>query len=359
MSVHNWTHERGPQVPIGGHLVGQGCPAFIVAEAGVNHDGRLDQALQLVDVAVDAGADAVKFQVFRADELATASAPTAAYQRAAQGGLDQRALLATLELTQSDFARIRDHCTRRNITFLATPFTPADVGRLTALDVSAIKLASTDLTNGPLLDAAAATDKSLIVSTGASTAEEIGQAVARLADGGARDRLVLLHCISAYPTPLHELNLVAVVTLRKTFGIPAGLSDHTTSTQTGAWAVALGACVLEKHFTLDRSAPGPDHAMSLDPRQLTAYIDDVRALERACGDGRLGMTDLQADVRAAASKSLVASADIPAGTLLTAELLTLKRPGTGLAPGCLPDLIGRRTSVAVPADTLLSWSMVE
>jgi N-acetylneuraminate synthase/N,N'-diacetyllegionaminate synthase len=226
------------------------------------------------------------------------------------------------------------------------------------LDVAAIKIASTDLTNGPLLDAAAATGLPLIVSTGAATAEEIGESVERLVRGGAREQLILLHCVSCYPTPVEAANLRAVGELRRRFGVPVGLSDHTTSVEIGGWAVAAGACVLEKHFTLDRAASGPDHAMSLTPSELKEYVRHVRQVESALGGGTLGMTESEAGVRAVARKSIVAAVSIRMGTRFTPSMLTLKRPGTGLPPDALATLVGREAATDIPSDTLLSWDMV-
>jgi sialic acid synthase SpsE len=346
------------RVFIGGRAVGAGERTFVVAEAGVNHDGRLAKALQLVDAAADAGADAVKFQIFRAADLATATAPTAEYQRS-DGPSSQRELLARLELSDADFERVAACCAVRGIQFLATPFGAADVERLMALNAPAIKLASTDLNNAPLLRRAAETGLPLIVSTGASTEAEIRRCVCDLRLWDAAERLILLHCISRYPAPLAAANLRAIGSLRNAFGLPCGLSDHTLSTAIGGWAVALGACVLEKHFTLDKSAAGPDHAMSLDPGELREYVANVRAAEQALGDGVIGMTDLEAEVRAVARKSIVAVAALRKGTILSAQMLTLKRPAGGIEPDQLETLIGRRLIVDLGQDATLRWDMLE
>ena len=349
--------HAGATITIGDRTIGAGQRAYIIAEAGVNHDGSVETALRLVEAAVTAGADAVKFQVFRAAELVTAGAATAGYQRAA-GARSQRDMLRRLELVGEDFARIREHCQRSSIEFLATPFSPPDVGRLEALGVRAIKLASTDLNNTPLLKRAAETGLPLIVSTGAATAQEMRVAFDRLRAWGASRRVALLHCVSCYPAPLEAANLRAIGALGRTFGVPCGFSDHTVSTEVGGWAVAAGACVLEKHFTLDRSAAGPDHAMSLSPVELTEYVAGVRAAEVALGNGALGMTELEADVRAAARKSVVAAAAMRAGAVLTEDLLTVKRPGGGIEPDQLDELVGRRLLVDVADETPLTWDMI-
>ncbi|MBK9118631.1 MAG: N-acetylneuraminate synthase family protein [Phycisphaerales bacterium] len=345
------------QVRIGSRVVGDGAPVLVIAEAGVNHDGNVQKALALVDAAASAGADVVKFQMFRADELVTADAVTAAYQHSS-GAHSQRELLARLELNQAAFERIVARCRTRGIGFLATPFGPHDVERLVALGVGAIKIASTDLDNPVLVRSAAATGLPLLVSTGAATAEEIDAAVARLRPLAA-GRLVLLHCISGYPAPLDSANLRAVGTLRARAGVPTGFSDHTRSTEIAGWAVAAGACVLEKHMTLDRTAPGPDHAMSLTPEELAAYVRVARSAERALGSGALGFTEVEADVRRVARKSIVAAGDIPAGTVLAPEHLTVKRPGGGLPPTALESVYGRRTRCAIAADTRITPELLE
>jgi sialic acid synthase SpsE len=257
------------------------------------------------------------------------------------------------------FVRIKEHCDERGILFLATPFGEAKLRALVELGVPALKFASTDLTNAPLLAAGAATGLPMLLSTGASTEEEITDAVERLRRAGTMDRLLLLHCVSCYPTPPGAINLRAIRSLEQRFRVPCGLSDHTTSPTMGAMAVAAGACVLEKHFTLDRNAVGPDHAMSLDPSQWKEYVAAVRAMEAALGDGRIGLTGLEREVRLVAGKSVVAAQDIPVGTRLGGEMLTVKRPGSGVAPAELPALLNRRAAIDIVGDTVLTWDMVE
>jgi N-acetylneuraminate synthase/N,N'-diacetyllegionaminate synthase len=362
---HEATKENAIQ--ISDFRVGLGERVFVIAEAGVNHDGDVETALRMVDAAAAAGADAVKFQMFRAADLATATAPmaayqraaTAAYQRAATKQTSQREMLSRLELSVEEFARIKRRCDERGILFLATPFGRAEVEQLVAMGAPAIKIASTDLTNVELLDAAAATGLPLIVSTGASTCEEIEESVKHLAPYGAADRLVLLHCVSRYPAPIGSINLRVIRTLREAFGVPAGLSDHTTSTRTGALAVAAGACVLEKHFTLDRGAAGPDHAMSLSADELAAYIAAVREAESSLGDGVIGMNEGEHEVREAARRSVVASVAIAKGTRIARSMLTIKRPGTGIPGARIEEVAGRVAATDIPSDTVLAWDMVQ
>lgn len=345
-------------VTLGQRRVGPGEPVLIIAEAGVNHDGSVDRALELVDIAASAGADVVKFQMFRADELVTLGAAAAEYQRA-RGAQSQHELLRRLELTDEEFARVAAHCRARRIEFLATPFGVRDVDRLAALGVRAIKIASTDLNNVPLLRRAVETGLPLIVSTGAALADEMTAAVARLRAWGAGDRLVLLHCVSGYPAPLPAANLRAIAALQEVTGVPCGFSDHTPSTDIAGWAVAAGACVLEKHFTSDPRRPGPDHAMSLDPAQLSRYVAAARQAEEALGSGLLGMTAVEENVRAVARRSVVAATRIAAGATLTAEMLAVKRPGGGITPEQYDALLGRRAAVEIAPDTLLTWDMVQ
>ncbi len=344
-------------VRVGHREVGEGRPVLIIAEAGVNHDGSVQKALQLVDVAADAGADLVKFQMFQAADLATTHAPTAAYQKPAAGD-SQRQMLRKLELSETDFERIAAHCHQRSIGFLATPFGITDVDRLVRLGVPAIKIASSDLNNPLLLRRAADTRLPLILSTGASTGDEIAATVRRLRSWNADQRLILLHCVSGYPTPLEAANLRAIAALRRTYHLPCGFSDHTQATEIAGWAVAAGACVLEKHFTLDRAARGPDHAMSLDPHQLKAYIATARAAERALGTGQLGFQPVEAETRRLARRSVVAAQFIPAGAILTRQLLTVKRPGGGIPPDQLDALVGRRAATDIYPDTVLAWEHV-
>lgn len=344
-------------VKIGRHRVGPGSRTVVVAEAGVNHDGSLEAALALVDAAADAGADVVKFQVFRADALATATAAAATYQRTT-GHAKQREMLRRLELSDADLARIRDHCRARGIEFLATPFSPADVDRLVALGVPGLKIASTDLNNTPLLRRAAQAGLPVIVSTGAATAEEIEAAVRRFEQWGLKERLVLLHCVSGYPTPTSAANLGAIAALGRLARVPVGFSDHTTSLAIAGWAVAAGACLLEKHFTLDRTRTGPDHAMSLEPADLSAYVAAAREAEVALGTGRLGMTPLEREVRAVARKSIVSACRIAAGTRVTPEMLTIKRPGGGVPPDEFDAVVGRRAERDIPEDTVIEWGML-
>lgn len=316
-----------------------GC--LIIAEAGVNHDGNLEQAMRLVDVAADARADAVKFQVFRADRLASASAPKAAYQReAATGPESQQAMLRRLELPFEAFRNIRDHCSVRGIEFLATPFDPESADFLDSLAVRAFKVGSGDLTNVDLLRHIAAKRRPMIVSTGMATLEEVSDAVRTVREFEGVE-LALLHCVSNYPTDPAEVNLSAMDTLRETFDVPVGFSDHTLGRCIALAAVARGASILEKHFTLNPSLPGPDHRMSLDPMQLASLVSEVRMIEASLGDGIKAPTSSEREIASVARRSLVAARDLAAGSVLTGDMVDVRRPGNGVPPKDKPRVLGR------------------
>ncbi len=348
-----------PRLQIGNTAVGVGCEVFVIAEAGVNHNGDAARALAMVETAVEAGADAVKFQMFTAESLTTKDVRTATYQANHTRAASQRDMLSQLELSDEAFERIAEHCRARSAIFLATPFSTRDLDRLLRLDVAAIKIASTDLVDVALLERAAAADLPLIASTGAADGDEIQAAVDRFRDFSATERLVLMHCVSCYPTPLEAANLAAIRSIQTRFGTLVGYSDHTMSIQTGAWAVCAGACVLEKHFTLDRTSAGPDHAMSLEPTQLREYIQRARAAQQAMGTGALEAQRIENEVRQLARKRLVAARDIIPGEFIDDASITAKRAGEGLMPTQAPLLLGRRATVPIPADTPVLPEMVQ
>jgi N-acetylneuraminate synthase len=340
---------------VGERIVGEGQPVFVVAEAGVNHNSDLGLARRLVDVAGDAGADAVKFQTFRSETLVTPDAPQAAYQREATGSVEsQRQMLARLELTLDQHALLRDHCAKRGILFVSTPFDEGSADALETLGVPLFKLASGEVTNLPLLRHVAAKGKPVILSTGMSTLGEVAEAVAAFR-GAGDPPLALLHCVSAYPAPPSEMNLRAMDTLRERFGCPVGLSDHTLGIEVAVAAVARGAAIIEKHFTLDRSLPGPDHRASLEPGELGALVRAIRLVEGALGDGEKRPMPAEADTRRLARRSLVAARAIRAGERLSADLVAIKRPGTGIPPGDLPRALGRVVRRDLAADEVIDW----
>jgi N-acetylneuraminate synthase len=347
------------RIRIGSHEVGSGRPCFIVAEAGVNHNGSLDLALKLVDAAVAAGADAVKFQTFRADRLVTLNAPKAAYQSETTGEAEsQFEMLRKLELDERGHRTLVVHCASRGIAFLSTPFDEESADFLETLDVPAYKLPSGELTNLPFLRHVAQKKRPMIMSTGMATMEEVGQAVEAVRIAECKD-LVLLHCVSAYPADPADVNLRAMATLTEAFGVPVGYSDHTLGIEVALAAVAMGACILEKHFTLDRSLPGPDHRISAEPAELAALVASARIVEAALGNGVKRPSVSEADSAQIARKSLVAACDLLAGTVLCPEHVVIRRPGTGIPPRMRDRLVGRKTKVTITADTLFDWGMFE
>jgi N-acetylneuraminate synthase/N,N'-diacetyllegionaminate synthase len=344
---------------VAGRRIGPGASCLVIAEAGVNHNGDLALAHRLVDIAAEAGADAVKFQTFRTDRLVTADAPKAAYQEVATGGDEsQRDMLRRLELSAEAHGELAAHCARRDLLFLSTPFEEESADFLERLGVPAFKVPSGELTNLPFLRHLATKGRPLIVSTGMATLEEVGAAVDAVRNAGAPP-LALLHCVSAYPAVAADSNLRAMDTLARTFGVPVGWSDHTLGIEVALAAVALGAAILEKHFTLDRTLPGPDHRASLEPGELAALVTQVRRVESALGDGRKVPTAAETDTARVARKSLVAARDLAPGTRLGPDDVAVRRPGTGISPAHLDQVLGRRLVRAVPVGGLLAIDMFE
>jgi len=342
---------------------------FVVAEAGVNHDGERSKALALIAAAAKAGADAIKFQTFDADELVSADAPKAAYQKRTGASESQRDMLKRLQLPRELYRELMAACRKGGIRFLSSPF---DVGSLEflvdGLKLDTLKIPSGEITNGPLLLEAGKSGCDIILSTGMSTLAEVEEALgvlafamtrpkgkpSRRAFGAAftsksgqaalRKKVILLHCTSQYPAPVEDVNLRAMGTMRDAFGLAVGLSDHTTGIAVAIAATALGASVIEKHFTLDRRLPGPDHAASLEPDELEAMIKGIRAVERAMGDGVKKPRPSERDTRRVARKSLVAARHIRKGAVVSARDLKAKRPGTGVSPMLYWERIGKRAA---------------
>lgn len=345
--------RNAPSVALAGRMVGQGYPCFIVAEAGVNHNGSLAMARRLVDAAADAGADAVKFQTFRAERVVTPDAPKAAYQVRATGDQEsQLEMLRRLELDEEAHRDLMECCRQRGIRFLSTPFDEGSLDLLSSLGLPAIKLSSGELTNLPFLRGAARKGKPLILSTGMANLEEVAKAVDAIRAEGGRD-LVLLHCVSNYPADPADANLRAMTTLREAFCTPVGFSDHTEGDAIALAAVAMGASLLEKHFTLDRGLPGPDHQASIEPSALKELVRRVRSVEAAMGHGRKEPAASEADTARVARRSLVAVQRIPAGTVLVRAMIDARRPGTGLPPDQLDSVIGRTALSDIPEGTVL------
>jgi N-acetylneuraminate synthase len=337
----------------------------IIAEAGVNHDGSIDVALELIDVAAEAGADVVKFQTFDVDEVVTANAPQAGYQRDRAPASSQQEMLRSLVLDQAAHERLAAHCKERGIEFLSTAFDEGSLRRLVDLGIRRVKVPSGELTSGPLLLAFARTQLPLVVSTGMATLGEVETALSVIAygrlhaeglpspddlaeayrtairTGELADELTVLHCTSSYPALPEDVNLAAMDTLAQSFGLPVGYSDHTLGTAISLAAVARGATLIEKHITLDNGRPGPDHAASLEPEGLRDLVAGIRAIEASIGTPVKYPTASERDTAAVARRSIVAARPISGGSTLQPQDLKLLRPATGRSPMDIWSLAGR------------------
>jgi len=340
---------------VGGRKIGPGQPCFIIAEAGVNHNGDVEKALELVDIATNAGADAVKFQTFSADKLATIDAPKAAYQEQLKGS--QFEILSRLELSLESFRKIKKYCDEKQILFMSTPFDEGSVDFLNDLHVEGFKIASGEATNHGLLSYIGAKRKPVFLSTGMCDLEEVKNAIGVLKSAG-NEQLVLLHCTSSYPTDPRDVNLQAMQTMRKAFDLPVGFSDHTLGIEVAIAAVALGACVLEKHFTIDATMLGPDHGMSLEPHELHNLVRSVRSVEQALGSAVKRPTKGEMRNRLIGRRSIVAACSIARGTVITREMLAVKRPGHGVSPAHIAEVIGRVAIVEISKDQLITLEMI-
>ncbi|MEQ1794856.1 MAG: N-acetylneuraminate synthase [Nitrospira sp.] len=316
---------------------------LIIAEAGVNHNGDMGLAKQLIDTAAEAGADLVKFQTFKADRLVTRTAKKAGYQsQTTNSGESQHEMLRRLELTADMHKELIAHCSTRNIGFFSTGFDIESVDLLVSFGQDRFKIPSGEITNLPYLRHIGRLGKHVILSAGMATLGEIEDALTVLEQAGtSRGKITVLHCTTEYPTPMNEVNLRAMQSIQAAFGVAVGYSDHTAGIEVAVAAVAMGASVIEKHFTLDRNFPGPDHKASLEPAELKAMVTAIRHIEVALGDGIKRLTPSEARNRPVARKSLVASRQIKSGELFSLENLTAKRPGTGISPMRLDEVIGR------------------
>lgn len=315
---------------------------YLIAEAGVNHNGSLSNAKKLIDAAAEAGADAVKFQTFRAKKLVTSDAKTAGYQNRATGDTSQMEMLKKLELSESDHVELIEHARHCGIQFLSTGFDDRSLEMLNRLELPVFKVPSGEITNFPLLRKVAGFRKPVILSTGMATLREIEQCVNVLTQFGTDPReMTILHCNTQYPTPMSDVNLSAMLTIGASFpDAKIGYSDHTLGIEIPIAAVAMGATMIEKHFTLDRSMPGPDHAASLDPSELTAMVASIRNLEAARGNGVKTPSPSEQSNLEVARRSIVAAKEIKKGDLFSEENLAAKRPGGGRSPMDWPLLIG-------------------
>ncbi len=357
--VERYGKTTPAKVRIGDSLIGEGEPCFVIAEAGVNHNGDINLAKKLIDVAREAGADAVKFQTFKAEEVVTQSAEKARYQKQTTGaGESQFEMIKKLELAEADFEELYRYAQKKGLLFLSSPFDKGSVDFLDKLGVAALKIPSGEITNFPLLRHIANKKKPIILSTGMSTLEEIEEALAVIQKEGLTE-IVLLYCVSSYPAKTEEMNLRAMETLKHAFKLPVGLSDHTLGVTVPVAAIALGACVIEKHFTLDKSLPGPDHRASLEPDELKAMIKAIRDVAGALGDGVKKPTVDEEGNKKVARRSIVARVDIPRGATITEGMLAIKRAGGGLAPKDLEKLYGARAKDGFKKDEAISWAGID
>jgi sialic acid synthase SpsE len=344
-------------IRIGDRRVGDGQPCYIVAEAGVNHNGRVELAKKLVATAVGAGVDAVKFQKRSIEGVLIQQALDAPYLSPNSLGATYREHRERLELSEEAYWELVELCRNEGITFLASAWDPKSADFVEALGAPAFKIASADLTNLPLVEHIARKGRPILMSTGMSEMEEIADAVETIRR--YHDQLILLHCTSAYPSEYADLHLRVMETLRREFGCLIGYSGHERGLATTEAAVALGACVVERHFTLDRTLPGPDHAASLEPRGLELLVRDIHHIEAALGSAQKRLLPSEIPVRERLAKSVVAAQRIPRGSTITAEHLTLKGPGTGIPPRFLPRLIGVVARQEIPADSLIPKEALE
>lgn len=347
------------QIKIGKKLIGLQDPCFIIAEAGVNHNGDIVLAKRLIDVAVEAGADAVKFQTFKAENVVTSSAEKAEYQKNATGTVEsQYEMIKKLELSEADFWDLSEYAKETGIIFLSTPFDEESVDLLAQIGVPAFKIPSGEITNFPLLRKIAQKSRPIILSTGMATLGEVEEALNYLKKHGTEE-IILLHCTTSYPAPVKSVNLRAMDTLRCAFQVPVGYSDHTEGITVPIAAIAMGACVIEKHFTLDRKLPGPDHRASLEPQELIAMVKAVRDVELARSNGVKGPTEEEEGIKMVARRSIVAKCDIRVGGVLTEGDLVIKRPGTGIEPRYFDSILQKKARVLIQRDQVIQWDMIE
>ncbi len=346
-------------ISIGGRLIGEGSPCWILAEAGVNHNGDLSLAKKLVDAAIESGADAIKFQTFSAEALADVSAPQAEYQEKSTGKKQsQLELLKALELSETAFQELSDYAMRQGICFLSTPFDPKSFQQVVQMGVSAIKIGSGDLTNSILLKLAGESRLPVLLSTGMASLGEIESAMSVLRSAGASS-IGLFHCVSRYPTPPEAANLLAMDLLATAFRVPIGFSDHTLGIQVAVAAVARGAAMIEKHLTLDSKMEGPDHAASLNPSEFKKMVQAIREVEKALGNGRKEPGREELEVAQVARKSLFLEYGVEVGTVLEARHLLAKRPQGGISPMRLSSVIGYRVRKLPKPGEFLDWVHLE
>lgn len=346
-------------IKVGDKFIGDGYPCFIIAEAGVNHNGDVSLAKEMVDKAVEAGVDAIKFQTFKSEKLVTKYASMAKYQKENIGEEDsQFNMLKKLELSFEEFIELKDYCNDKSIIFMSTPFDIDSAEFLNSMGMEAFKISSGDLTNIPMLEYIANFNKPIILSSGMSVIGEIEDALISLRNRGV-ENVAVLHCTSNYPAPLDSVNLKAMNTIKNTFNILGGYSDHTRGITIPIAAAALGANIIEKHFTLDKSMEGPDHKASLDPQELKAMVEEIRKVESSLGNGIKMFNESEIDTMRVARKSIVAARDIKSGEIIKLQDLDYKRPGNGLSPKYYKEIIGKKAKRDIKIDEQLTLDLME
>lgn len=327
---------------------------FVIAEAGVNHNGDVDLACKLIDVAVEAGADAIKFQTFKAEESTSSSADKADYQKSEKDSESQLEMIKKLELPFEAFDVLKAYAERKKLVFISTPDGKESLDYLVGMGVDLLKIGSTEVTNIPFLKEFARTDIPLILSTGMSTLEEVKSAIEVLQKEN-RKKIMLMHCTTSYPTDYEDVNLLAMVTMAKEFGLDVGLSDHTMTKEAAIMAVALGAVCIEKHITLDKNMPGPDHKASMDPEEFKDYVASIRRSELILGDGKKIPTKNEVQIMKTVRRSILAAHKLEAGTTITEEMLVFKRPGDGISPARVNEVVGRKLQRNVDVEEKILW----
>lgn len=348
-----------PKWNIRGRKVGGTAPCLIIAEAGVNHNGNADLAEEMIRQAQWAGADCIKFQTFEPEQLVTASSPKATYQlKTTDPRESQLEMLRKLVLPAEAYRRLMRLCENLGLLFLSTPYRIGDVEFLRGLGIDWFKVASGQIVETPLLKRLAELRKPVIMSTGMSTLTEVASAVRLFRECG-NERFALLQCTTDYPANIHDANILSMVSMREEFGALVGYSDHTQTPSACLAAAALGAKIIEKHFTLDKKMPGPDQMCSADPEEFSRLVRSVREIEAALGSPNKQPTPAESRNAKSMRCSIVAAVDIPAGTVLTEPLLTLKRPNTGLPARDWDNVLGRKTKVAISKDSMLRWEHLQ
>jgi len=333
-------------------ILGRGSRVFVIAEMGINHHGSVEKAMQMIDEAADSGADAIKFQSFRVDKLLIPSQNQ--YARQTEFLDSEYQTMRRCELSRENQEKLKRHADDKNILFLSTPFDEETVDFLDILGVPVFKIASSDITHVPLLRHVATKGKPIFLSTGMSFLSEVGDALQVLRASGAEE-ILLMHCVSVYPTPPQNMNLRSLETLQSHFALPVGISDHSEGILLPLIAVALGAVVIEKHFTLDKNAPGADHKCSMDPKELKKLVRSLRDVEASLGDGRIKPSDIEEEGRLFRRRSIVAAVDIRAHETIAPWMLSFKRPGSGLEPQYNEKITGMIARRNISRNTILQW----